>query len=58
VNSFSYITKILGPQDVLSVLLTNLRVQEWQIWVCSTVDSNTDGSPTMAVIHLDTVVWV
>jgi splicing factor 3B subunit 1 len=28
VNSFSYITKILGPQDVLSVLLTNLRVQE------------------------------
>src|SRR6266481_4817947 len=28
VNSFSYITKILGLQDVLSVLLTNLRVQE------------------------------
>ena len=30
VNSFGYIAKSLGPQDVLSVLLTNLRVQERQ----------------------------
>ncbi|KAG6375292.1 armadillo-type protein [Boletus reticuloceps] len=29
--------KSLGPQDVLSVLLTNLRVQECQSRVCSTV---------------------
>jgi splicing factor 3B subunit 1 len=28
VNSFGYIAKSLGPQDVLSVLLSNLRVQE------------------------------
>ncbi|KAE9405769.1 ARM repeat-containing protein [Gymnopus androsaceus JB14] len=28
VNSFGYIAKSLGPQDVLAVLLTNLRVQE------------------------------
>ncbi|KAG5651071.1 Splicing factor 3B subunit 1 [Sphagnurus paluster] len=37
VNSFGYIAKSLGPQDVLSVLLTNLRVQERQSRVCSTV---------------------
>jgi hypothetical protein len=37
VNSFGYIVKSLGPQDVLSVLLTNLRVQERQSCVCSTV---------------------
>jgi splicing factor 3B subunit 1 len=53
VNSFGYIAKVslchgsagfilttiqtLGPQDVLSVLLTNLRVQERQSRVCSTV---------------------
>ena len=37
VDSFSYIAKSLGPQDVLSVLLTNLRVQERQSRVCSTV---------------------
>ena len=30
VNSFGYIAKSLGPQDVLSVLLTNLCVQERQ----------------------------
>ncbi|OAX37271.1 hypothetical protein K503DRAFT_771662, partial [Rhizopogon vinicolor AM-OR11-026] len=30
VNSFSYITKSSGPQDVLSTLLTDLRVQERQ----------------------------
>jgi hypothetical protein len=37
VNSFGYIAKSLGSQDVLSVLLTNLRVQERQSRVCSTV---------------------
>jgi splicing factor 3B subunit 1 len=37
VNSFGYITKSLGPQDVLSVLLTNLQEQERQSRVCSTV---------------------
>ena len=37
VNTFGYIAKSLGPQDVLSVLLTNLRVQERQSRVCSTV---------------------
>ncbi|KAH8832641.1 small nuclear ribonucleoprotein [Flagelloscypha sp. PMI_526] len=37
VNSFGYIAKSLGPQDVLSVLLTNLRVQDRQSRVCSTV---------------------
>ena len=37
VNSFGYIAKSLGPQDVLSVLLTNLQVQERQSRMCSTV---------------------
>ncbi|OAX34582.1 hypothetical protein K503DRAFT_434224 [Rhizopogon vinicolor AM-OR11-026] len=37
VNSFGYITKSLGPQDVLSILLINLQVQERQSRVCSTV---------------------
>ncbi|KAF7312643.1 SF3b1 domain-containing protein [Mycena indigotica] len=37
VNTFGYIARSLGPQDVLSVLLTNLRVQERQSRVCSTV---------------------
>lgn len=37
VNSFGYIAKAIGPQDVLQVLLTNLRVQERQSRVCSTV---------------------
>lgn len=37
VNSFGYIARALGPQDVLQVLLTNLRVQERQSRVCSTV---------------------
>nr|XP_031861647.1 uncharacterized protein CI109_002877 [Kwoniella shandongensis]KAA5528719.1 hypothetical protein CI109_002877 [Kwoniella shandongensis] len=37
VNSFGYIAKAIGPQDVLSVLLTNLKVQERQSRVCSTV---------------------
>ena len=37
VNTFGYIAKAIGPQDVLQVLLTNLRVQERQSRVCSTV---------------------
>ncbi|KAJ7761918.1 armadillo-type protein [Mycena maculata] len=37
VNTFGYIAKSIGPQDVLSVLLTNLRVQERQSRVCSTI---------------------
>ncbi|KAH0445962.1 hypothetical protein IEQ34_025205 [Dendrobium chrysotoxum] len=37
VNTFGYIARALGPQDVLQVLLTNLRVQERQSRVCSTV---------------------
>lgn len=37
VNSFGYIARALGPQDVLQVLLTNLRVQERQSRVTSTV---------------------
>ena len=37
INSFGYIAKAIGPQDVLQVLLTNLRVQERQSRVCSTI---------------------
>jgi splicing factor 3B subunit 1 len=37
VNSFGYIAKSLGPQDVPSAPLTNLQVQECQSRVCSTV---------------------
>ncbi|ODN73445.1 hypothetical protein L202_07964 [Cryptococcus amylolentus CBS 6039] len=37
VNTFGYIAKAIGPQDVLSVLLTNLKVQERQSRVCSTI---------------------
>ena len=37
VNSFGYIAKSLGPQDVLSILLTHPQVQERQSHVCSTV---------------------
>ncbi len=37
VNSFGYFTKSLGPQDMLSVFLTNLRVQERQSRVCRTI---------------------
>ena len=37
VNSFSYIVKSSGPQDVLLTHLTNLRVQGRQSRVCSTV---------------------
>ena len=37
VNSFGYIARAIGPSDVLQVLLTNLRVQERQSRVCSTI---------------------
>ena len=37
VNTFGYIAKAIGPQDVLSVLLNNLKVQERQNRVCTTV---------------------
>ncbi|KAJ7067080.1 armadillo-type protein [Mycena amicta] len=37
VNAFGYIAKSIGPQDVLGVLLTNLRVQERQSRVCSAI---------------------
>eukprot|EP00455_Lapot_gusevi_P034773 TRINITY_DN3847_c0_g1_i1.p1 TRINITY_DN3847_c0_g1~~TRINITY_DN3847_c0_g1_i1.p1 ORF type:complete len:511 (+),score=174.42 TRINITY_DN3847_c0_g1_i1:32-1534(+) len=37
VNTFGYIAKAIGPQDVLITLLNNLRVQERQNRVCTTV---------------------
>ncbi|XP_028968033.1 splicing factor 3B subunit 1 [Galendromus occidentalis] len=37
VNTFGYIAKAIGPHDVLSTLLNNLRVQERQNRVCTTV---------------------
>ncbi|XWS39753.1 hypothetical protein CRYUN_Cryun18bG0081400 [Craigia yunnanensis] len=37
VNTFGYIAKAIGPQDVLATLLNNLKVQECQNRVCSTV---------------------
>ncbi|KCV73183.1 hypothetical protein H696_00726 [Fonticula alba] len=37
VSTFGYIATALGPQDVLSTLLNNLRVQERQNRVCTTV---------------------
>lgn len=37
VNTFGYIAKAIGPQDVLYTLLQNLRVQERQNRVCTTV---------------------
>jgi splicing factor 3B subunit 1 len=37
VNTFAYIAKAIGPQDVLSTLLNNLKVQERQNRVCTTV---------------------
>ena len=36
-NTFGYIAKAIGPQDVLSTLLGNLRVQERQSRVCTAV---------------------
>ena len=37
VNTFGYIAKAIGPQDVLATLLQNLKVQERQNRVCTTV---------------------
>jgi len=37
VNTFGYIAKAIGPQDVLQTLLSNLKVQERQNRVCTTV---------------------
>lgn len=37
INTFGYIAKAIGPQDVLVTLLNNLKVQERQLRVCTTV---------------------
>ncbi|KAH8738793.1 splicing factor 3B subunit1-like HEAT repeat containing protein [Cryptosporidium ryanae] len=37
VKTFGYISRTIGPQDVLVTLLNNLRVQERQLRVCTTV---------------------
>lgn len=37
VNTFGYIAKAIGPQDVLAALLNNLKVQERTNRVCTTV---------------------
>jgi splicing factor 3B subunit 1 len=37
VNTFGYIAKAIGPQDVIVTLLNNLKVQERQNRVCTTV---------------------
>lgn len=37
VNTFGYLARAIGPQDVLQILLTNLKIQERQSRVCSTV---------------------
>ncbi|CAK9856922.1 unnamed protein product [Sphagnum jensenii] len=37
VNTFGYIAKAIGPQDVLHTLLNNLKVLERQMRVCTTV---------------------
>jgi splicing factor 3B subunit 1 len=37
VNTFGYIAKAIGPQDVLYTLMNNLKVQERQLRVCTTV---------------------
>ena len=36
-NTFGYIAKTIGPQDVIVMLLNNLRVQERQLRVCTAV---------------------
>jgi splicing factor 3B subunit 1 len=53
VNSFGYIAKAIGPQDVLSVLLTNLKVQERQSRVCSTIAI---GEPKMSNALMTAIV--
>eukprot|EP01028_Stygiella_incarcerata_P000846 TRINITY_DN11332_c0_g1_i1.p1 TRINITY_DN11332_c0_g1~~TRINITY_DN11332_c0_g1_i1.p1 ORF type:complete len:1120 (-),score=322.62 TRINITY_DN11332_c0_g1_i1:250-3105(-) len=37
VNTFGYIAKAIGPHDVIATLLNNLKVQERQNRVCTTV---------------------
>ena len=37
VNTFGYIAKAIGPQDVLATLLNNLKVQERHNHVCTIV---------------------
>lgn len=37
VTTFGYIAKAIGPQDVLVTLLNNLKVQERQLRICTTV---------------------
>ncbi len=37
INTFGYIAKAIGPQDVLATLLSNLKVQERQNRVCTTI---------------------
>ena len=37
VNTFGYIAKAIGPQDVIVTLINNLKVQERQMRICTTV---------------------
>ena len=37
VNTFGYIAKAIGPFDVLSTLINNLKVQERQLRICTEV---------------------
>lgn len=53
VNTFGYIAKAIGPQDVLATLLNNLKVQERQNRVCTTVAI---GMLLRLRIHLLTVL--
>ena len=48
VNTFGYIAKAIGPQDVLATLLNNLKVQERQNRVCTTVAIGT--SPLLSFL--------
>jgi len=55
VNSFGYIAKSLGPQDVLSVLLTNLRVQELEVMSVAPLLSS--SSRRLAVLSLVSLLF-
>ncbi|CDJ58736.1 splicing factor 3B subunit 1, putative [Eimeria maxima] len=37
VNTFGYIARTIGPQDVLATLLNNLKMQERQLRLCTTI---------------------
>ena len=37
INTFGYIAKAIGPNDVLATMLNNLKIQERQNRVCTTV---------------------